>query len=585
MPQFSPFASAQRARFRLRALYDRVVHQHASSRTSNGLTAVIAGCARNAAPHLPGVLRNIEGLASLYDRCAFVFVENDSTDNTRTILEDWTGMRRNAHLVAFAGNSKDYPKRTARLARARNSYLDFIRISPYSKFDHLIVMDLDDVNAAPLPLTGARTAIEYLCESPSRRAVFANALPAYYDIWALRHASWCPDDCWSGFTPGGDITLDDWATREVFPRQRFIPSDRAAIPVQSAFGGLGIYRMNSALASRYAGISELGGEYCEHVSFNRGVAQEGELAVIPALMVTAPPAHLAPALAQLPAATELVLDQDDYVCRLLSPATHPLARYRKEHPLYDRRLPLLARLVGEASPDQVIVDVGANIGDTIALCRLAGCHAPMIAVEPSAQYWTFLDANVRAQPELFANVRCVNAFIGSPNSQYELVEDRGTAHITRSRESSAGNLPRVPTYSFEMLNGGEVSMIKIDTDGFDAAILKQNLAFLARERPIVWAEADTRDAADAQEWSDALIELTAIYQWVCVFDNFGFLITRGELSQKTQLINDLISYTRRHKAAPSDAAGEPRIYYLDLAFFPAAREDVYSQFVQNLREA
>mgnify|MGYP003327104484 CR=1 FL=1 len=27
-------------------------------------------------------------------------------------------------------------------------------------------------------------------------AVCANASPRYYDIWALRHRTWCPSDCW-----------------------------------------------------------------------------------------------------------------------------------------------------------------------------------------------------------------------------------------------------------------------------------------------------------------------------------------------------------------------------------------------------
>jgi FkbM family methyltransferase len=564
----------------VRAVQKRLFGLRAGGTSALPRSAVIVGCGRDAAPYLDGVLRNIEIIGGLYTRAAFVFVENDSRDETRKLLMQWASAGRRRHLLSFDGRSEDYPLRTARLARARNGYLNFIRKSRYRNFDHLIVLDLDDVNAKPIDRAALTRAITFIDESSERQAAFANALPVYYDIWALRHTLWCPKDCWDG--RDGEAP-DGWAEREVYARQRFISSDTPPIPVESAFGGMGIYRMSSALSSRYVGINSSGREVCEHVAFNQGVGRHGSLYVLPSLTVTAPVGHLSPKVALLQDSRELVLVQDGREGRLLCPAGHLLDQYRAQHPLYDRRLPALARLVSEAWPDRTIVDVGANIGDTIALCRLSGCTAPIIGVEPSHQYFGYLEINTRSNPTLFADVTIQQVFIGDPKIRYQLEEGLGTAHI-RTDATGVDDASDVPTFSFDMLAAAHISLIKIDTDGFDAAIIDSNADYLATMRPVIWAEADTRDICDEQKWTEVLRKLTHTHPLVCVFDNFGFLVGHGELSEKHQLITDLISYSRRHKAASVAAFGAPRIYYLDIAFFPRSQEDLFGKFLSELLE-
>jgi len=127
-----------------------------------------------------------------------------------------------------------------------------------------------------------------------RAAVFANARPRYYDVWALRHDRWCPEDCWHpiwGRSP--DRTFEDAKFREVFARQIRIPAGLPPIPVRSAFGGLGIYRMRFALAARYCGLDDAGRPSSEHVALNQTIRRSGgELHIFPALQVRASPHHL-----------------------------------------------------------------------------------------------------------------------------------------------------------------------------------------------------------------------------------------------------------------------------------------------------
>jgi hypothetical protein len=263
--------------------------------TLTGRRAVFAGVARDCAAHLPAVLENLERFAALYEEAAFHFVLSDTRDDTRSILERWLADGGRRGRVLDLGVLDDrLPQRTVRIAHARNTGLDDIKLSEWAGHDHLVVADLDDVLAFPMAAAGFARAAQWLDGAPSRAGVLANAFPRYYDVWALRHEKWCPDDCWHPIwgRPAGEA-FEAAKFREVFTRQIAIPPTLAPIAVQSAFGGLGLYRMAAALASRYSGVDSRGREASEHVAFNAAIRQAGgQLHIFPALQVRAPQQHL-----------------------------------------------------------------------------------------------------------------------------------------------------------------------------------------------------------------------------------------------------------------------------------------------------
>jgi hypothetical protein len=255
-------------------------------------SAVFVGCARNCAAHLGRVLQNIERMAQLYAKAAFIFVENDSQDTTKARLQEWLASRPNALLLQLDGLAATEARRTARLATARNSYLAHLNSSPYALYDDLIVVDFDDVNSVPIDLDAFAAAAEFLRSDDRTVAVFANSKPVYFDIWALRHPTWCPDDCWSEVRAARDIPPPAAGYRFVHARQVEIEPDRPPIEVSSAFGGLGIYRLAKVLPHRYDGTTSGGGEICEHVSLNVALSRNGRLFIFPRLQNLAPPEHI-----------------------------------------------------------------------------------------------------------------------------------------------------------------------------------------------------------------------------------------------------------------------------------------------------
>jgi len=254
--------------------------------------AIIVGCARDCEDFLPAVLKNITMIANLYSQAFFVFVENDSKDNTRDILRQWLIRRAHSLLVCLDGLSAQETRRTARLAIARNAYMEALH--PHlEKFDHLVVLDFDNVNTNLISEESLAAAIEFLDSSKENAAVFANQA-RYYDIWALRHDVWCPGDCWLEVeNRPAYLPLHRAVERYVTNRQLRIHPAAPPVSVQSAFGGLAIYKLNFVRAARYVGVLSNGSEICEHVAFNgTAVRAGGLLYIFPKLVNQVAPEHI-----------------------------------------------------------------------------------------------------------------------------------------------------------------------------------------------------------------------------------------------------------------------------------------------------
>lgn len=254
-------------------------------------SAVFAGVVRECARYLPGVLANLARFAEVYDRARFVFIVSDSVDGSAAMLTRWVGSR--GRVIDAGVLVEQLPKRTERIAYARNMCLDEIRRFATGD-EHLVVLDLDDVLAGPVSPDAFAGAAAWLDADPRHAGAFANATPRYYDIWALRHPRWCAVDCWRPiWHRPSDETYEAAKFREVFTRQIEIPSHLPPIAVDSAFGGLGLYKMAYTLQARYRGLDADGEETCEHVAFNRSIRNAGgALHIFPALRVHAPPEHL-----------------------------------------------------------------------------------------------------------------------------------------------------------------------------------------------------------------------------------------------------------------------------------------------------
>ena len=240
------------------------------------------------------MLDNLDRIAGLYAETFFVFAVSDSVDDTLAKLRAWLAPPRNGQVLDLGALEAAMPARTARIAHARNACLDAVRGSVAGNFEHLIVADLDEILDGPVAIEAVRQAADWLDGATDRAGVFANARPRYYDVWALRHDTWCPGDCWHAiWGRPSDLSFEAAKFKESIVRQFELPTGLPPIPVRSAFGGLALYKLPLTQGAIYRGLDEQDRPVSEHVAFNRAVAEAGgTLHIYPPLVVHAPQQHL-----------------------------------------------------------------------------------------------------------------------------------------------------------------------------------------------------------------------------------------------------------------------------------------------------
>jgi hypothetical protein len=147
----------------------------------------------------------------------------------------------------------------------------------------VVVVDLDGVNSQI-----TQDSVESCWKSDvSWDACFANQSGPYYDIWALRHDQWCPNDCWEqyNFLINHGVGQEKALSSSVYAKMISISKDAIPISVRSAFGGLGIYKKRLFESCSYAGINDSDNELCEHVSIHKQMIDNGaKLFIIPSLI-------------------------------------------------------------------------------------------------------------------------------------------------------------------------------------------------------------------------------------------------------------------------------------------------------------
>lgn len=256
-------------------------------RSPEDSSVLIAGVVRNCAQSVRADIRRLVSAAKIFRSTRILVVESDSDDDTLLVLERMIKEFPLLRIISEGRLQPRMPLRTERIAHCRNVYLSELRTnSLYSSVDYLVVADLDGANARISPTALAS------CWQPSVRewdVCTANQAGPYYDIWALRHPVWCPDDCWQAYRSLAEsIGTTAAAEMAVYSRMIRIARDTPPIPVRSAFGGLAVYRAAVLRrGGRYCGLRSDGTEMCEHVPLHELLVDGGARIVINPTLINA----------------------------------------------------------------------------------------------------------------------------------------------------------------------------------------------------------------------------------------------------------------------------------------------------------
>ncbi len=272
------------------------------------LKVVFAGCARDCEPHIHQTIKNLNLYSSLFSETYKIIIENGSKDKTKEILKQ-NEDKNNFFLFKEEFTSLRY--RGERLERARNLIIETIRKnSTLKNCDLFVMVDLDDTGTFRISDNDIINSIKFLYSEESIAAVFANQLGTYYDMWTLRDSKYCKKDFWVEILQNlmknknfsEDISKNNILNvkKEIDQHKTFsFEKNHPPIPVDSAFGGFGIYKMKHVLNNkkRYKGeqiidlISKdkkqvrVKYQQCEHVNFNLGLVEQNlKLFILPNLI-------------------------------------------------------------------------------------------------------------------------------------------------------------------------------------------------------------------------------------------------------------------------------------------------------------
>jgi FkbM family methyltransferase len=192
--------------------------------------------------------------------------------------------------------------------------------------------------------------------------------------------------------------------------------------------------------------------------------------------------------AALPLGAQLALKH--YYCRFLMSA----GRFGADEPEYD----LLGSVV---RPGDWVLDIGANIGQyTYRLSDLVGPSGRVFALEPLPQTFGLLVANARRFPHPNVTLLAVAASDQNRISDMAVPRfDSGLPNYYRAQLTASGSAG-TPVFCMRLdrtLFPKPVSLVKIDAEGHDHAVVRGMTSLLARDHPLVIVEDDSTALAES----------------------------------------------------------------------------------------
>jgi FkbM family methyltransferase len=255
--------------------------------------------------------------------------------------------------------------------------------------------------------------------------------------------------------------------------------------------------------------------------------------------------------------------------KVVLPAEHRLPYYQAVFPQYDRYfVPILRALA--ASRETVLVDVGANVGDTAIAAARASEHIQVVAVEGNPYFVDYLRRNVSSFQD---RVQVVDSFVGPLGDAVNYAHDGSTGGFVTGAGSTQAEDGEPHWVSVDSLveEPAELRIWKSDTDGFDVHLAVHNWDTLLRTCGVLWLEYDPAlaqgDPSDLVKLGELLAESG---RTVWFFDNVGNRMASARGAQVHPLLSQLTSWLRAQRR------GVVAVPYLDLWVFDDASLDAVS---------
>ena len=220
---------------------------------------------RNESSNIKDLFKTLDNLSKSFIDYFIVFIESDSSDDSSSLIKEYLLNRKGVLINKNLSNIKN---RVMRLAISRNEYLSYIKKNDLLKsFDLMIVLDCGGVNNK---LT-AKKIKKAISQNKNWVGIFPTQKILYYDIWTLRIKNFIDYDCFEelfkAYKKNNKIKKIFFKLMGKFLFINYLIKSKK-INVISAYGGMGIYKLDKVINFTYDSNN---GKNSEHVEFNKKI--------------------------------------------------------------------------------------------------------------------------------------------------------------------------------------------------------------------------------------------------------------------------------------------------------------------------
>lgn len=249
------------------------------------------------------------------------------------------------------------------------------------------------------------------------------------------------------------------------------------------------------------------------------------------------------------------------------PLSHRLRPILETYPDFNFNLGRLAKYITTKEKDVKLIDIGANIGDTVAFVK-TWVDIPILCIDGDEKYIEILKSNV-AQ---YNNVTICHSLVGAETKEInlELKKGLGTAYLVESKQKNTMStmediLEKYPTFKNSRI-------LKIDTDGFDTIILKSCPDYLKKNQPVLFFEFDPFLISNNNDDPFSLFPYlkSCGYQYIMVYMSNGDFLLSCSLEDET-IANQIVHYV----------SGRNLELYVDICAFSVNDKEIYELCVKE----
>ena len=240
------------------------------------------------------------------------------------------------------------------------------------------------------------------------------------------------------------------------------------------------------------------------------------------------------------------------------PAGHDLPKFKSKFPLYDT---FLGHIVKSVADGELVIDVGANVGDTLAIMAVENSKLSYLCIEADDYFYNYLTKNIvtltTALPSL--EVKQVKCLVAKDVKASGLSVGERTKKIIEAKtsENHLASKTLSDIYKSEF-SGRKIGLIKIDVDGYDYDVVNSAIDIIAESNCYVYFECDAHNEENLNGYISAIENLSAVgYENFVIFDNYGSpMITSG----RAETVIEVINYTLKQNSS----AFTRTFFYIDV---------------------